>query len=81
MNLRWLMSKVPKRLLSRMRPIRMRPPSEVVDDVATRGREILRKRIESRSSGAAAAEVSWGKLAVMLAAIVGVIAVAAMLRG
>jgi serine/threonine protein kinase len=51
------------------------------DDVATRGREILRKRIQDRICGAAAAEVSWGKLAFMLAAIVGVIAVAAMLRG
>jgi serine/threonine protein kinase len=51
------------------------------DDVATRGREILKEQIEYRFSGAAAAEISWGKLAVMLAAIVGVIAVAAMLRG
>ena len=50
------------------------------DDVATRGRAILRKQIESRRAGAAAAEPA-GKLAVMLAAIVGVIAVAAMRRG
>ncbi len=51
------------------------------DDVAARGREILKEKIQDRLSGAVAAEISWGKLAVMLAAIVGVIAVAAMLRG
>ena len=51
------------------------------DDVALRGRAILREQIERRMAGAAAADISWGKLAAMLAAIVGVIAAAAMWRG
>ena len=51
------------------------------DDVASRGRAILQEQIEQRMAGAAAADVSWGKLAVMLAAIAGVIAAAAIWRG
>lgn len=51
------------------------------DDVATRGREILKERIQSRVTTEAAAEVSWSKLAIVFAAIVGVIVIAAMLRG
>ena len=49
--------------------------------VAGQGREILQKRIENRFSTSAVPEISWGKLAAMFVAIVGLIAIAVLMRG
>lgn len=54
--------------------------TEAEHNAATTGREMLQKRIRDRSAGAADSEISWGRLAVMFAAIAGVIAIAALLK-
>ena len=48
------------------------------DGVAARGRELLRQQIQQRISGTPPTDISWNKLALMVAAIVAVIVAAAL---